>query len=103
MDTVLIGVQGHVASIKKETGEVLWKTHLGGGFGDAFVSLASDGSFVFAHTRGKLFCLDANSGVLLWTNDLPGLGYGIVSICAIPGTADAQSILKAQQKRTAGS
>jgi outer membrane protein assembly factor BamB len=103
MDTVLIGVQGHVASIKKETGELSWKTHIAGGFGDAFVSLASDGTFIFAHTRGKLFCLDASSGELLWTNDLPGLGYGIASICAIPGTSDSQSLLKAQQKKSAGS
>jgi outer membrane protein assembly factor BamB len=83
--------------------ELLWKTHLAGGFGDAFVSLASDGTFVFAHTRGKLFCLDASSGALLWTNDLPGLGYGFASICAIPGASDSQSLWKAKLMKSAGS
>lgn len=103
METTFVGVQGHVVGIKKETGELLWKTHLDGGFGDSFVSLATDGALVFAHTRGKLFCLDASSGQLLWKNDLPGLGYGMASICALAGTPDSPSALKAHQKKSAGS
>jgi len=103
MDTAFIGVQGHVLAIKKESGEVLWRTHLDGGFGDSFVSLGTDGTFVFAHTRGKLYCLDATSGQLLWQNDLPGLGYSIASICAMAGPTDSQAVLKAHQKKSAGS
>ena len=103
MDKAFVGVQGHALAFKKETGEMLWQTKLGGGFGDSFVSLASDGTFVFAHTRGKLFCLDATSGQILWNNDLPGLGYGIASLCTLAVTTDVQSHLKAHQKKSAGS
>jgi len=103
MDTAFIGVQGHVLAITKETGEIRWKTHLDGGFGESFVSVATDGVFVFAHTRGKLFGLAADSGVLLWKNDLPGLGYGIASICATAGESDSQAARKAQQLKSAGS
>jgi len=103
MNTAFIGVQGHVLAIKKETGEVLWQSPLNGGFGNAFVSLATDGTFVFAHSRGKLFCLDARSGGLLWTNELPGLGYGLASICATLGPADSPAVLDAEQRKSSGS
>ena len=103
MDTAFIGVQGHVLSIKKATGEVVWKTRLGGGFGESFVSLACDGALVFAHTRGHLFCLEAKAGTILWENDLPGLGYGTACICASEGTADLQSMLKYHEKKSSGS
>ena len=103
MNTAFIGVRGHVLAIKKESGEVLWQTHLNGGFGDSFVSLATDGALVFAHTRGSLFCMDAVSGQLLWTNDLPGLGYGLASICANPGQSDSPPELPAHLKKSAGS
>ena len=103
METAFVGVQGHVLAIRKESGETLWKTHLDTGFGESFVSLATDGTFVFAHTRGKLFCLDSHSGEVLWKNDLPGLGYGIASICAMAGPTDSQAVLKAEQKKKAGS
>ena len=103
MNTTFIGVRGHVLAINKETGEVLWKTYLDSGFGDSFVSLATDGAFVFAHSRGKLFCLNAASGQMLWTNELPDLGYGLASICATAGPTDSPPVLPAQLKKTAGS
>src|SRR3954462_12165425 len=103
MDTAFIGVQGNVLAINKETGEALWQTNLGGGFGDSFVSLGTDGVFVFAHSRGSLFCLNAATGEVLWTNDLPGLGYGMASICATAGPTDSQPQIPAQRKKSAGS
>jgi outer membrane protein assembly factor BamB len=103
MDVAFIGVQDSVLSFKKETGEVQWKTTLGGGFGNPFVTLATDGVYVFAHSRGKLFCLDAQSGKILWTNELPGLGYGIASICAQAGSSDATASLKEAEKASSGS
>ncbi|HEY0456371.1 MAG TPA: PQQ-binding-like beta-propeller repeat protein [Verrucomicrobiae bacterium] len=103
MNTAFLGVQEHVLAIKKGSGDILWRTHLDGGFGDSFVSLATDGTFLFAHTRGKLYCLDAASGQLLWQNDLPGLGYGLASICAMVGPTDSEAVLAAHQKRNAGS
>lgn len=103
MNTAFIGVRGYVLAIKKESGEVLWQTHLDGGFGDSFVSLATDGALVLAHTRGSLFCMDAASGQLLWKNDLPGLGYGLASICANPGQSDSPPELPAHLKKSAGS
>jgi len=55
METAFIGVQGHVLAINKETGAIVWQTYLSAGFGDSFVTLATDGAYVFAHTRGNLF------------------------------------------------
>ena len=62
----------------------LWCTELpGGGLGasSAFITLICDDTRVFAYTAGHLHCLDLTSGDLLWSNDLPGYGYGLASLC----------------------
>lgn len=88
MDTAYIGVNGHVLAIDKRAGGIRWQTRLGGSFSSCgFVSIATDGEQVFAHTNGKLFCLEARTGRLLWSNALPGMGYGVATICATLGTA----------------
>jgi outer membrane protein assembly factor BamB len=35
---------------------------------------------VFAATRGSVYRLDLATGTVLWSNDLPGLGWGIATI-----------------------
>ena len=99
MDIAFLGVRGHVLAINKETGEVVWKTYLTNSLGGSFVTLATDGVYVFAHTGGNLFCLTASTGELLWRNDLPGLGYGLASICATIGPSDSQPPLPAELQK----
>ncbi len=103
METAFIGVQGHVVAVNKQSGQIVWQTKLGGGFGDSFVSLACDGDLVLAHTRGHLFALDCQTGAIRWDNKLPGLGYGTATICAHVCTADVQSALRHHEKRGSGS
>ena len=104
MNTAFVGVSGTVLAFEKSSGAQLWSTYLDGGFGDSFASLATDGTYVFAHTRGKLFCLEAATGQILWMNELAGMGYGTASLCALAGSPDAEpAILKAHQKKSVGS
>ena len=76
--------------------------------GTGFVTVLSDGCNVFAHTHGKLHCLDFATGRVLWTNELSGYGYGIASLC-IPGGATApdaaavRQIFAEQEQASAGS
>jgi hypothetical protein len=44
------------------------------------VSITLEGSEVFAACKGRLYRLDAASGDIRWCNELPGLGWGIVTI-----------------------
>jgi len=97
-DILLLGLKRTVSAISKLDGRSLWDTTLPGGFaGYDFVTVLSDGQRVFAHTEGKLFCLDLANGRILWSNDLPGYGYGIASLC-FPGGAAAPDPTAVQKR-----
>ena len=74
---IFLGVHGEVVALDRTTGQELWHTKLAGG---DFVNLLVDQDRIIATTKGKAFCIDAASGQLLWRNDLPGMGLGLVSI-----------------------
>lgn len=83
---LLLGLQQSVTALSKHDGQILWKTELPTTIsGDDFVTLISDGRLVFAHTEGKLHCLDLANGQLMWSNDLKGYGYGVASLCLPQG------------------
>jgi outer membrane protein assembly factor BamB len=88
-DILLLGLKQSVTAISKREGRTLWKTELPGSVaGDSFVTVLADDLFVFAHTEGRLHCLDLANGQILWSNELPGYGFGIASLC-FPGGAAA--------------
>jgi outer membrane protein assembly factor BamB len=102
-EIILIGIKHSVSAVSKADGHALWTTKLPGGLGGDFVTVASDGERVFAHSSGQLFCLDLWSGRLLWTNELRGYGYGLASIC-VPGMAaspDMAAVRAIQAQREA--
>lgn len=104
-DTLFIGVKGHVVAFNKQDGTELWRTKLGVGFsvsGDRFVTLLVEGERVFAHTYGRLFCLDARTGRQLWTNDLDGLGYDIAMLAHV-GASSPSLPAVVQQRGTSAS
>ena len=92
-DVVLVAVKSRVMAIHSNTGEALWSTQLPGTLGDPFVTLLSDGHRVFAHTRGCLHCIDYASGSVLWSNDLPGCGYGFASLALPRGASAPDAVL----------
>jgi outer membrane protein assembly factor BamB len=106
-DILLLGLKQTVTAISKQNGTTLWATRLPGGMGDSFVTVLSDGTLVFAHTEGKLHCLDLSNGQILWSNELPGYGYGIASLC-FPGGCSApdaaaveERVLQERRRRSA--
>ncbi|MCU0781364.1 MAG: PQQ-like beta-propeller repeat protein [Akkermansiaceae bacterium] len=85
MNPLIIGSHGAVAAIDPETGSVLWKTLLEtGSFMSSTkaqdVSVLVQGGMVFAGGFGHLFCLEANSGRILWHNPLKGFGHNDISL-----------------------
>jgi outer membrane protein assembly factor BamB len=84
-EIVLLGLKHSVTAISKREGRTLWKTTLPGSLGGSdFVTVLADDMFVFAHTEGKLHCLDLANGEVLWSNGLPGYGYDLATLC-FPG------------------
>lgn len=83
-DIVLVGVKRTVIAFRVADGTRLWSTTLSSGLSEDFVSIVADSRNVFAHTLGKFYCLDLQTGRVLWSDKLSGFGYGMASI-AIPG------------------
>lgn len=100
---VFVGLRSSVVCIDTIAGATVWERSLGEGFGEGFVSLALDAKRVFAHTRGRLHCLDRATGQPLWTNELRGLGYGLAFVCTDSSPVHyAETVLKKEQQRSAG-
>ncbi|HEX9047070.1 MAG TPA: PQQ-binding-like beta-propeller repeat protein [Verrucomicrobiae bacterium] len=86
-EILLLGLKRKVTAISKTDGRTVWCTDLrGGGFGSSsgFITLVCDDELVFAYYGGHLHCLELATGKLLWTNELPGYGFGLASLC-VPG------------------
>jgi len=64
----------------------VWRTKLKG---YDFTNLTRDGDRVYAAAAGELFCLEAATGAVLWSNPLKGMGYGIVAIATADQTPAA--------------
>lgn len=69
--------------------------------GQSFVSLLVHEGRVFAHTYGELFCLDQQTGAILWKNALEGLGYDLVTLAAEGATNSSAATITAMQKKKA--
>jgi len=100
---VFLGVSSSVLCVDANTGESIWKTEISRGFGDGFVSLALHHEKVFAHSRGKLYCLDRTTGAILWTNDLKGMGFGTAFVCTDSTPMHyVDSLLKRENAKSSG-
>jgi hypothetical protein len=81
-DFLFLGLKGKVSAIRKSDGHIAWSTQLSDGLlGDGFVTLTCDHEKLYCYTKGQLHCLDIKTGHKLWSNDLPGYGYGIATLC----------------------
>ena len=104
LDTLFVGLKGHVVAFSKRDGMQLWKTGLRSGLtagGDRFVTVLVDGERIYAHTLGHLFCLDAGTGEKLWSNELAGLGYDIAMLAVVGVSSPSIAALVEQQRRSA--
>ncbi|MEW6113192.1 MAG: PQQ-binding-like beta-propeller repeat protein [Thermodesulfobacteriota bacterium] len=84
MDTneiLYVGIKAQVLALDRQTGNVIWRTALPRWnlAGDTFVNVVFDNGSIFAHTMGRLFCLDPETGHIKWRNNLAGCGYGIAA------------------------
>lgn len=105
-----VGVKAQVVALDPTTGAIRWQTLLKSGFtsGDSFVTLLVQEPLVFAHTYGEVFCLEAETGAVVWNNPLKGFGYGLATLgmngfSAAPATALAQHIQQRQRQQVATS
>ena len=93
---IYLGIKGSVIALNVENGQQLWATTLKG---SEFVNVVFERSNVYATTRGEIFCLDPQTGIIRWQNPLKGYGWGLVSIAG-EGIAQNLAPLTAEQQRS---
>ncbi|MEO7413945.1 MAG: PQQ-binding-like beta-propeller repeat protein [Opitutaceae bacterium] len=92
---LILGIKGSLVAFRRDTGEQLWKVHLKS---NEFVTVVTDETRVYAHTKGELHCVDLLTGQTLWSDPLKGLGYDLASIAG-PGLSAPSSPTMIEKKR----
>ena len=103
-ELVYVGIKGSAIALNRETGKIVWETHLKG---SGFVHLVLDGNNLYATAQGEIFCLDAATGEGRWNNELKGYGWGLACIATrnVPnGSIDlaAQAAEEERQRSDSG-
>jgi len=99
-DMLFVGIKGRVLALDRNTGQNIWEAKLKWAvLGDFFVNVFFDRGNVFAHTGGKVFCLDAASGRIKWENPLTGCGYGIATLTSVTGSSHNQAGIVHKKQR----
>jgi outer membrane protein assembly factor BamB len=79
---VFVGLNGWVAALNRESGEVVWySSELNSGD----TTLLLDGDRLIASTNGYIYRLDPLSGRILWKNPMTGYGTGITHLVSVRG------------------
>jgi len=83
MSHLYIGAKGKIAVIDEGTGRTIKEIALNESWlksGNGFVNMIKKGNFIYAHTTGRLYCVEINSGKIIWSNELKGLGYDLATM-----------------------
>jgi outer membrane protein assembly factor BamB len=94
-DLVFCGLNGYVAAISRENGEIVWSNDE---LESGCVSLLLDGDRLVVSANGYLYCLDPLTGKMLWKNPLTGYGTGVASIVSARGQSFPTVSLQASEQ-----
>ena len=93
---VFVGFNSQIVALDRDTGELVWKWKSPSGSG--YVAVLLDGDRLLVSVQGYTYCLIPESGHVLWTNRLEGLGVGVPCLASARGTTTGQSPLLASAK-----
>jgi outer membrane protein assembly factor BamB len=93
---IYLGIKGSVLALDSASGQQLWATS---SKGSDFVNIALDGGDLYAATRGEVFCLDPDSGIIRWHNPLKGYGWGLVSFAGEGMTQNVPILAEEKRRR----
>lgn len=83
MPHIYVGANGKIGVIDPGTGKTIKEIILNEKWlknGNGFVNMIKKNDFIYAHTYGRLYCIDINSGKIIWSNELKGLGYDLATM-----------------------
>lgn len=76
-EVLYVGTGRYVAALYRDTGVEIWRKPLPSG-ASGVVSLLLKGKQLFVGHSGRVYCLDADTGHMLWDNNLPKTGFNPV-------------------------
>ncbi|OOE67529.1 hypothetical protein BZG20_05770 [Salinivibrio sp. IB868] len=82
-NALIVGMNGRVIAMCPETGTELWRTKLGdflSASSGSNVSILNQNGLIIAGCNGHVYGLNEVTGEVIWHNELPGAGYGSVSL-----------------------
>ncbi len=93
---VFVGLNGKVAALDRDSGEMIWRWDCPHGSG--YVSLLVDGDRLIASVNGYTHCLDPLTGIQLWENPLKGFRTGPTALASVRGQTPAMLLSAAAQE-----
>jgi outer membrane protein assembly factor BamB len=94
---LVVYVGGHVHAIYPETGHTAWSTRLPKAYKASTGTVLIEGDIIVAGVGGRVYCLDLSDGRILWINQMPGLGLGMVSMATTRQSTGADAAAHQQQ------
>jgi outer membrane protein assembly factor BamB len=89
---VFVGLNGWVAALDRDSGEIVWKCNE---LKSGYTTLLLDGDRLLVSTNGYLYCPDPQTGRVVWSNALRGLGTGVAHLVSARGQSSPVSVTQA--------
>ena len=83
MPYLYVGANNKIAVIDAGTGRTIKEIVLNEAWlktGNRFINMIKKDGFLYAHTYGRLYCVDIGRGQVVWSNELKGMGFDIASL-----------------------
>ncbi|MFK7921017.1 MAG: PQQ-binding-like beta-propeller repeat protein [Bacteroidia bacterium] len=76
-DYLYVGISGHICKIDPQNGKEVWRTKIGNNYSVFFIHHEKQ---IIATIMGRVVAVDAQTGTILWKNELKKLGYSTTSM-----------------------
>jgi len=94
---VFVGFNSRVLALDRETGDGVWSWQAPKPRNGGYVTLMLDGDRLIVSVNGYIYCLDPDTGDLLWNNDTKGCGTGVTSIVSVRGQSSHEVLAGAAE------
>jgi len=84
-NTVFVGFNSRVLALDRDSGDMVWSWQAPKPKNGGFVTMLLDGDRLIVSVNGYMYCLEPETGDLLWNNDTKGCGTGVASIVSVRG------------------
>ena len=82
---VFVGFNSRVLALDRDSGDIVWDWQAPKPKTAGFVTLLLDGDRLIVSVNGYMYCLEPETGELLWYNETKGFGTGVASMASVRG------------------